>query len=158
MSGPPGDEILSVNNDGTDAGNAARFASLHGADCRYVVEWRTWIVWDGRRWLRDTGDVEITRRARDVAGQYYRQAAWAAEHGNSDASKALAKAGDTASSEQKIRALVKLAQSEPGMAISPEALDREDFALNVANGTLDLTTGETPRTRPRGPDHNPDRC
>ena len=48
-----------------------------------------------------------------------------------------------------IRAMIKLAQSEPGISASPKEFDQDPFLLNCANGTIDLRTGEV-RT------HNPE--
>lgn len=47
-------------------------------------------------------------------------------------------------SEQKdrLKAMVELAASEPGIPVLPEELDRDPWLLNVANGTIDLRTGE----------------
>ena len=37
--------------------------------------------------------------------------------------------------------MVVLAQTEPGIPVGTEALDTDPMVLNVANGTLDLSTG-----------------
>ena len=34
----------------TDLGNAKRLVRRHGEDFRYVVEFKTFYVWDGQRW------------------------------------------------------------------------------------------------------------
>lgn len=46
-----------------------------------------------------------------------------------------------------VQNMIALARSEPGIAIVPSDLDKNPFLLGVANGTLDLKTGElrTPR-------------
>ena len=41
-----------------------------------------------------------------------------------------------------LRAALSLAQSEPGIPILPEEMDRDPWLLNVLNGTLDLRTGQ----------------
>jgi putative DNA primase/helicase len=38
--------------------------------------------------------------------------------------------------------MLKLAESEPGIAVAPSALDADLWSLNVLNGTLDLHTGQ----------------
>ena len=45
-------------------------------------------------------------------------------------------------SEAKIRSMVSLAESEPGIPIRPEDLDTDPWMLNVRNGTVDLRTGQ----------------
>src|SRR5205085_812606 len=41
-----------------------------------------------------------------------------------------------------IAAMLKLAESEPGIAITTRDLDRDPWLLNVQNGTVDLRTGQ----------------
>ena len=45
-------------------------------------------------------------------------------------------------STAKLKAMMENAQSEPGIAVQPEDLDTDPWLLNVANGTLNLQTGE----------------
>lgn len=121
----------------TDVGNAQRLVAHHGADMRYVPRWKTWLVWDGRRWQRDeTGEVE--RRAKQVVRQMMHEAA------QLDGEKRAALAGWALKSEQsgRIKAMVDLAKTEPRVAISYTALDQQPRKLTVQNGTLDLWTGQ----------------
>ncbi len=43
--------------------------------------------------------------------------------------------------QARIRAMVELVKSLPGIAIAPDALDAERWALNCLNGTIDLRLG-----------------
>jgi D5 N terminal like len=55
----------------TDLGNARRVVKRHGSDLRYVHPWKTWLVWDGKRWAEDvTG--EVVRRVKDTLADLYR--------------------------------------------------------------------------------------
>src|SRR5262249_37121319 len=45
-------------------------------------------------------------------------------------------------SEARLRAMVKLAETEPTIAVAAERLDVGPWLLNVQNGTLDLRTGQ----------------
>jgi putative DNA primase/helicase len=57
----------------TDMGNAQRLVGLHGKDIRYCHSWRSWFVWDGRRWAVDiTG--EVMRRAKETVRSIYGEA------------------------------------------------------------------------------------
>lgn len=47
----------------SDLGIAQRLILEHGHELQYVPEWKIWMIWDGRRWRRDT-DGEIIRRAK----------------------------------------------------------------------------------------------
>ena len=55
---------------------------------------------------------------------------------------ALAKHVIASSRSDRISAMVKLAQSEPSVPVSPNELDQNPWALNCPNGTVDLQTGE----------------
>jgi putative DNA primase/helicase len=104
----------------TDVGNAVQFAARHGENIRYCYAWAKWLVWDGRRWREDdTGEIE-----------------------DENERKATIKWALSSESDTRIQAMIRLAQSEPGIAISPDWLDTDPWALNVLNGTLDLRTGE----------------
>jgi putative DNA primase/helicase len=58
-----------------------------------------------------------------------------------DARKDIAKWAMVSESEPRLRAMLALAQSEPGMAVTPDELDQDPMLLACQNGTLDLRTG-----------------
>jgi putative DNA primase/helicase len=119
----------------SDLGNARRLVALHGRDIRYVPAWETWLVYDGMRWARD--DIGgIYRRAKDVPMAIYAEAGYTEDEATR---RALVKHALQSESERAIRAMVKLAQSEPGIPARPDQLDADPWKLNVLNGTLDLS-------------------
>lgn len=125
----------------TDLGNAERFVRRHGPSVRYCVPWRSWMVWDGHRWRRDdTRTVE--RFAKDTARSIWVESA-AGEYADDRA--AIAKWAEKSESAGRLRAMIDLAQAEAGVAVAPDAFDRQPFLLNVANGTLDLRTARLTR-------------
>lgn len=124
----------------TDIGNARRLVNMHGSDLRWISQWRAapWLVWDGRRWLRDrTGEIE--RRAKDTADTILIEAALGPD--TADKAKRIRFALDT-SKRPRLEAMIALARTEPGIPIQPVDLDADPWLLNVENGTLDLRTGE----------------
>jgi putative DNA primase/helicase len=122
----------------TDLGNAERLVERHGVDLRYVYAWEKWLVWDGRVWkVDDTGEVE--RRAKETVRAIYVEASNAE---GADARKALASHAKSSEARGRIEAMISLARSEPGIAIAPEELDADPWALTTPNGTLDLRAGE----------------
>lgn len=128
----------------TDLGNARRFLIAHGPDLRYCHPLQRWFVWDDRRWKEDlTG--EVVSRAKDTVRAMYAEAA--AEE-DDRRRKDLAKHALRSEAAPKIRAMVELLKTEPGIPILPEELDRDPWLLNCQNGTLDLRTGEL---RPHNP-------
>lgn len=122
----------------TDLGNAERFVARFGRDVRYLPAWKRWILWDGRRWAIDE-TLGITRLAKDVVRHMYEEAG---QLETSAARKELV--GWAVKSEQaaKLRAMLELVQAEPGIAITPAALDADPWRLSCRNGTIDLRTGE----------------
>lgn len=53
----------------SDLGIAQRFILEHGHEIRYVPEWKTWVIWNGRQWRRDKrGEISLaTARAVSLA-------------------------------------------------------------------------------------------
>lgn len=124
----------------TDLGYARRLVYVHGDALRYVPEWRRWLVWTGRRWERDaTG--EASRSMKAIARRITRDAL----AGGDDAEIREARRGESA---HAIAGALTLAGTEPGVVVAVKELDSDPFALNCANGTLDLTSM---RLRPHDP-------
>jgi putative DNA primase/helicase len=121
----------------TDTGNAIRFARQHHDALRYSPG-IGWIAWDGKRWARDDGNLEVMRRAKQVARKIYAEAAAEPD----DAKRK--RIGDHARQSEDLRrlkAMVELAQSELGMSVKSNEIDADSWLMNVDNGTLDLRTG-----------------
>lgn len=122
----------------TDLGNARRLVRLHHQDLRYCFPWDKWLVWDGTRWVFDTSG-EVYRRAKETVKSIYAEAA---QTEDSREREQLAKHAMRSESDSRIRAMINLAQSEPGIPVLPDDFDADPWLLNVQNGILDLRTGE----------------
>ena len=122
----------------TDTGNAERLADRHGANLRYCYPWGKWLVYDGTRWRVDDRGA-VVRLAKDTARSIFEEAKEAA---TDEAAKRLGKWASSSLSEGKLKSMIGLAQSEPGIPVLPEELDAPTDLLNVLNGTIDLRTGE----------------
>jgi putative DNA primase/helicase len=122
----------------TDLGNAQRLAHRHGRKLRYCTPIRAWLIWDGSRWRRD--DVQrIMTYAAETAKSIYGEAAAA---GDLETRKEIAQHAYSSESAYKLAAMIHLAEAHPNLAIRPDQLDTNEMLLNVANGTLDLRTGD----------------
>ncbi len=129
----------------TDIGNAERLVLRHGNDLHFVPAWDSWLVWDEKRWLRDE-TKEVERRAKDTIrsiGEESKQGLMKAEE-----RERLFKFAKKSESNSAVNNLIARTKAEPGVAITTRHLDRDPWALNVANGTLDLRTAEI---RPHDP-------
>jgi len=122
----------------SDLGNAERLVDEHGHNLRYCYPFSKWLVWDEKRWANDkTG--EIKRKCKSVIRKMYSEAG---KEPDDEKRKKLIKYTISCESDQKIKAMLSLAQSEPSMPILPEELDTNPWLLNCLNGTIDLKTGE----------------
>ncbi len=128
----------------TDLGNAARLVAAHGERLRFCHHFGKWFVWDGRRWAEDqTG--QVMRLAKDAARAIFAEAATTDDE---VLQKKVSSWAIRSQAAERLKAMVELAKSEPGIPVTPDELDRNLWLLNVANGTIDLRTG---RLRPPDP-------
>jgi len=128
----------------TDVGNARRLVAAHGKNLRYCKTWKSWLVWDGRCWVKDDRD-QVMEYAKATIAAFFRDAAAAPTRAEQ---YRLAAHALRSQHVARLRGMILLAQSEPGIPIHPIQLDATPYLLNVLNGTLDLRTG-TLRTHER---------
>jgi putative DNA primase/helicase len=121
----------------TDIGNAERLISAHGQDLHYVTTWKSWLVWNGKRWQRDEV-CELERRAKKTVRAIWREAR---TETNKEKKKDLARHAILSESNSRINAMIERARAEPGVAVRYQEFDQQPFLLNLRNGTLDLATG-----------------
>ena len=137
----------------TDLGNAERLVRKHGSNVRYCHKWGAWLIWNGRRWRVDENGA-IVRLAKDTVRQMYKDAARLTERAGelpedalnermkvAEKAEALLAWAKKSEHAQRINAMITLAESEPGIPVSPDDLDAHPWLFNCRNGTLDLTTG-----------------
>ena len=46
---------LTVREGRSDISNDRRLVEIHGKDLLYCAAWRSWLCWDGRRFIQNTG-------------------------------------------------------------------------------------------------------
>lgn len=122
----------------TDFGNAERFVQQHGENIRYCPPWKSWLVWDGRRWKEDvSGSVyELGKQTiRAIPDE-------TKDEPDGDQRKKIL--GWAIASEQgrRLDTMLDRAKTVEGVAIDPSEFDADRWLLNVANGTLDLRKQE----------------
>jgi putative DNA primase/helicase len=121
----------------TDLGNAQRFAAVHRDRLRFVPGWRKWLVWSRGRWRVDeTG--EARRAAKEIVRRLLLEAV---QLPNEDARKRALRWALASQSEQRLRAMLTVAESESELVLAAAELDADPWLLACANGTLDLRTG-----------------
>jgi putative DNA primase/helicase len=122
----------------TDYGNSERLVARHGKDLHYCHGMKQWFCWDGVRWAPDS-TAEVERLAKATVRSIYGEAV--AIHEIEERQR-LVNWGQRSEKATAIQAMMALARSEPGIPVVPSQLDVNPWLFNVANGTLDLRTGE----------------
>jgi putative DNA primase/helicase len=118
----------------TEVDMAALLVERFGDELRFCAALGGWHVWTGAHWALD-----VSGHARECAKALARElASQATETLDVDVFKEAKRAGSAAG----VRAILELAQSTPGIVFTPEAANRDPWALNVGNGTINLQTGE----------------
>ena len=121
----------------TDLGNGRRFVAQAGGNFRYLVEQGKWLHWTGKRWEVDKNGAAM-QLAKKTALSIYREVELAADP---EMREAIVKHAVRSESEPRLKAMMALAQSEPGIPVSVDDLDKDPWLLNCRNGVLDLRTG-----------------
>jgi putative DNA primase/helicase len=130
----------------TDLGNAERLLDLEGEKLIYVPG-PGWHEHDGKRWRRDD-DGAISRAAKRAVRTTYAAAQAGADDDSGatqddrEIAEALATHARKSESKAALTSAIYLAQSDLRAVRALEEMDADPFLLNVANGTLDLRTGE----------------
>jgi putative DNA primase/helicase len=115
----------------TDTGNSERFAERFRDRIRFVPEFGEYLVHEDGRLVLDVGGVRTLEMTRDITREM-----------RSSSDMRIAGFGvksEKRSARENMRAL---AQSLPGLAVSPQALDADPWILSCANGLVDLRTGQ----------------
>lgn len=123
----------------TDLGNSERMIHLHGTNIRYVHAWRKWIVWDSMRWVADDFG-EVQRLAKDTVRRIHDEADDAQ---GKDRRESLSKHAFRSEGEQRLRAMVTVAQSHPDATMRVDQLDADDGCINCQSGTISLADNLT---------------
>jgi putative DNA primase/helicase len=133
----------------TDTANAKRLAAKFGHLFRWCGALKCFLIWDGKRWC--AGDnVQMEAFAKRIAAQLWKDInQLRQENVEEDEQKAkdetirMAVGFAIATNKGRaIREMVSLVRSEPGVAVEASELDKDEYLLNVENGTLDLRTGD----------------
>ncbi len=121
----------------TDAGNGERLTFHQYGNAIYCVEWKKWLLWNGKQWEVDTRN-HIFSLAKETARRIPEEA----KAVKGDEYAATLKWAIKSESRERLNAMIFLAATEEGMSVSAGELDRDLWRFNVQNGTLNLKTGE----------------
>lgn len=124
----------------TDTGNAQRLVTDCGDNIRYCAAKKQWYIWDSIRWALDTTNV-IREIAKQRVQFIHAEAAFAIGSDNQERSslqKDIQKWAFQSESEKHLKAMIKLAESDPRIVIQPEEFDSNPHLINCLKGTIDL--------------------
>jgi P4 family phage/plasmid primase-like protien len=122
----------------SDSGNAELLVATRGEDFKYLHDSKKWLAWDGRRWSHD-GTAEIHRAAKATIRAMPERAKLIED----DAQRAaFLRFATKSESRQSLDNMVALARIEKQVAATSPQFDKDQWLLNVLNGTVDLKTGE----------------
>lgn len=134
----------------TDQANANRLAKAFGSHVFVAAD--HWHVWDGKRWKMDDADVNrygcqlsdlIRAEAMEVKARASANPDPAAIRKAAEIAEALLKWAQKSEMAGTINAALGLVRKM--LTVDAGQLDRDPWLLNVANGTVDLRTGELQR-------------
>jgi P4 family phage/plasmid primase-like protien len=121
----------------TDIGAGRRLAREVRGRLVYVRERGMWAAWDGTRYIENSEHVaqQYAKRQHD---QLWRELSEVDERSRQAAGKYVLESGHNA----RITACVMQARTEPGINVSQSDFDTHPWLLNVANGVVDLRSGD----------------
>lgn len=160
---PSIEELADAAPRNTDSANADAIVSEHGQGFRYVLEWSTWLAWSGKRWEMQGARGRLLRAVMLTARlEYYRTKGRldalrtelkplllepqrdadriAALESSIKYQAQLLKWHEQSQNQARLEAAAKILESR--LVVAKADLDRDLWAFNVSNGTVDLRTGD----------------
>lgn len=122
----------------SETGNAERLCVMFGSKLRYCYARKKFLIFNGSYWEWDDGD-QIMNMAKEVVRSLYKEAATEPDDDRRDD---IAKFAHSSETDSKRKAMIELAQSEPGMKVDIQDIDANHWLFNCLNGTVDLRTGD----------------
>jgi len=128
----------------TDTGNGRRLVDAFGPAIRYTPG-LGWFHWDGGYWKPDVENLELQELTKKLAPVI---ASEVVNYEDADKQAELMKWALQAKSNSRIAGCIENATSDPRVQVEVNAWDSDETLLGVANGVIDLRTGELLKGRP----------
>ena len=120
-----------------DVGNGQRFVEAWHSELCYRPDAKCWMVWDGKRWLRDDS-FHVFEKAKATAESIYKEAALVSDP---KIREEIENHANSTENYSKLSTMMKMAERDRRMVVNSGDFDQNHFLLAVKNGTLDLKTG-----------------
>lgn len=129
----------------TDVGNGRRLIDTFQSSLRYTAG-LGWFYWDGNYWKPDVEELEVRELSKRVAAVI----AGEVVQYNLDDSKVndLVAWAKQAKSNTRLNNMLKSANTDKRILVDVEQWDGDQHLLGVANGVVDLRTGDLYKGRP----------
>lgn len=135
------------NYDRNDRGNGEHFIDIYDEDVKYVESRQSWILWDGERWHRDTGDklIGLAFKRVEKAQKFHATTYDLNDPNERKLADVWKKWSMRSGNASQIRNALTMASgmyaSESRVALSGNEFDAMPTLLGCANGVLDLKHG-----------------
>jgi putative DNA primase/helicase len=136
--GEPGKRTL------TDVGNGRRLVDSFGPAVRYTPG-LGWFHWDGTYWKPDVENLEMRELSKKLAPII---ASEVVNYEDTEKQSEVIKWAQQAKSNGRLAGAIESATSDPRVQVEVEKWDSDEHLLGVANGVIDLRTGELLKGRP----------
>jgi putative DNA primase/helicase len=137
--GVPGQRSL------TDVGNGRRLVDAFGPAVRYTPG-LGWFHWDGGYWKPDVESLEMRELSKKIAPIVASEVVHYLD--DADKQSEVIKWAQQAKSNARINNMIESATSDPRVLVDVNKWDSDETLLGVANGVIDLRTGELLKGRP----------
>lgn len=125
----------------SDLGLAERVAAYHGDKIAFDSDAACWLIWNGRVWESDCNKVELKTLFAEVARRVHAEVATLPESMGT-ARMDFYRFALSCEASARIEHSISLLPTCRTIARRNHEFDRDDHLLNVANGIVDLRTGE----------------
>jgi putative DNA primase/helicase len=139
--GPPTSNNLLDPSGRTDIANGRRLVLYRGENLHWCEPFGKFLTWTGTHWGLDQERLSETF-AKDTATAIWQKIAAILPEAEPSIADEMLKFAKSTSSARGIGNMLAMAKSEPGIAVTLDRLDTDPWSLNVANGTLDLRSGQ----------------
>ncbi len=132
----------------TDHGNAQMFARMFHGRIKFVAGQEIFMIWNSYRWLREDmgGKAELSRCVKKFLLARYAEAKLKKDLytliGEPVLPEDALKWAKQSSSHGRVKGMLEFVKGFPGVRISQAELDSDPLLLGVANGVLNLLTGQ----------------
>lgn len=123
----------------SELSNADRFLERFGDDVRFVVDTSEFLIWDGRRWTRDSKDRTRVRAMMAKVSRWIDEEV--IKEPNEQTRAILREWAEKSEKKAVINASADLVAMRKRIWVNAADLDAKHDLLNCQNGTVDLRTG-----------------